>query len=412
MNLSKIPVITKILKPCCRHYFKYTSPSPVCPPTAPYKFTVTLMDASTNMGQALALMLKQNSLVEELRLFDDKDTIGIGMDLSDIDTSTRILAYTGEENLTEALTDTNLVINCGGHSANPFESYEDLFERNAEDVRRTAIYLTEFNRNAVFCIARPPVESLVPMVYQEYRRAGVKVPEVKIIGAANYYSMRANHWIAKFMNVDAFHVTCPIVGGASPETAIAVMSGSNPGKKLTDPRILNAIQEGMAYGEERVLGITIHEEASSAAFAPAVAAYRLINKILKGLRGDEDTYDCAFVKQEGHLKKFLPYMTSIVKFGRHGVYDTHMPDMVGSELYRLKNSYPVLRAYIHLGEKYVHGVPLPPAKLPCNRPCILTKTKTVEDQRNPLKVKIHNPADYDKCGRIEERRDYGESCNS
>ncbi|XP_044748847.1 malate dehydrogenase, glyoxysomal-like isoform X2 [Coccinella septempunctata] len=350
MNLSKIPVITKILKPCCRHYFKYTSPSPVCPPTAPYKFTVTLMDASTNMGQALALMLKQNSLVEELRLFDDKDTIGIGMDLSDIDTSTRILAYTGEENLTEALT--------------------------------------------------------------EYRRAGVKVPEVKIIGAANYYSMRANHWIAKFMNVDAFHVTCPIVGGASPETAIAVMSGSNPGKKLTDPRILNAIQEGMAYGEERVLGITIHEEASSAAFAPAVAAYRLINKILKGLRGDEDTYDCAFVKQEGHLKKFLPYMTSIVKFGRHGVYDTHMPDMVGSELYRLKNSYPVLRAYIHLGEKYVHGVPLPPAKLPCNRPCILTKTKTVEDQRNPLKVKIHNPADYDKCGRIEERRDYGESCNS
>lgn len=81
-------------------------------------------------------------------------------------------------------------------------------------------------------------------------------------------------------------------------------------------RILNAIQEGTAYGEENALGIRLHEDGGSAAFAPAVAAYRLVNKILKGFRGDEDTYDCAFVKQEGHLKKFLPYMTSIVKFGK------------------------------------------------------------------------------------------------
>lgn len=82
-------------------------------------------------------------------------------------------------------------------------------------------------------------------------------------------------------------------------------------------RIINAIQEGMAYGEEKVLSIKIYEDGGSVAFAPAVAAYRLINKILKGFRGDEDSYDCAFVKQEGHLKKFLPYMTSIVKFGEH-----------------------------------------------------------------------------------------------
>ncbi|XP_045480319.1 probable malate dehydrogenase, mitochondrial [Harmonia axyridis] len=410
MNLSKILVRAKPLKSCCRNYFKNISPPPLCPQPPPYRFTVTLMDAATDMGQALGLMLKQNPIIEELRLYDDRDTIGIGMDLTDIDTATRILAFTGEENLTEALTNTNLVINCGGHSANPFESYEDLFERNAEYVRRTAIYLTEFNRRAVFCIARPPVESMVPLVYQEYLRAGVKVPEVKIVGAANYQSMRANCWIAKFMKKNSFNVTCPLIGGVSPETVVAVISGSNPGRKLTDPRILNAIQEGTAYGEENALGIRLHEDGGSAAFAPAVAAYRLVNKILKGFRGDEDTYDCAFVKQEGHLKKFLPYMTSIVKFGRHGVYDTHMMDMVGSELYRLKKIYPVLRAYIHLGEQYVHGLPLPLGKLPCSKPCNMTKTKTVEDAKNPLKVKIVDPTVYDRCGRIEERRDYGESC--
>lgn len=190
MNLSKILVRAKPLKSCCRNYFKNISPPPLCPQPPPYRFTVTLMDAATDMGQALGLMLKQNPIIEELRLYDDRDTIGIGMDLTDIDTATRILAFTGEENLTEALTvsfkkfciwlvpvsnllihvsnvqNTNLVINCGGHSANPFESYEDLFERNAEYVRRTAIYLTEFNRRAVFCIARPPVESMVPLVYQ------------------------------------------------------------------------------------------------------------------------------------------------------------------------------------------------------------------------------------------------------
>lgn len=104
MNAFKITVLPKILEQCCRQYFRYTSPPPLCPKPAPYKFTVTLMDAATDMGQALSLMLKQNFIIDELRLYDDKDTIGIGIDLSDIDTSTRILAYTGEENLTEALT--------------------------------------------------------------------------------------------------------------------------------------------------------------------------------------------------------------------------------------------------------------------------------------------------------------------
>lgn len=87
-----------------------------------------------------------------------------------------------------------------------------------------------------------------------------------------------------------------------------------------------------------------------------------------------------------------------------------MMDMVGSELYHLKKIYPVLRAYIHLGEQYVHGLPLPLGKLPCSKPCNMTKTKTVEDAKNPLKVKIVDPTVYDRCGRIEERRDYGESC--
>lgn len=71
--------------------------------------------------------------------------------------------------------------------------------------------------------------------FQEYLRAGVKVPEVKIVGAANYQSMRANCWIAKFMKKNSFNVTCPLIGGVSPETVVAVISGSNPGRKLTDP---------------------------------------------------------------------------------------------------------------------------------------------------------------------------------
>ncbi|KAL3267573.1 hypothetical protein HHI36_011691 [Cryptolaemus montrouzieri] len=370
------------------------------------------MDTTSVMGEVLALMLKQNPMIQELRLYDDRDTIGIGMDLDDIDTSARIIAFSGEDFLRDALKGTDIVINCGGHSPNPFESYEDLFERNAEDIRRTAIYLTEFNQNAIFCIARPPVESLVPMVHEEYHKAGVKIPETKIVGVVNYACMRANHWIARFTNTNAFNVTCPIIGGATAEAAVAVVSGSNPGKNITNPRVLAAIQDGMAYGEEKVLSVRINEDGGSVAHTPAVGTYRLVNNVLKGLRGDHDAIDCAFLRQEEHLKKFLPYMTSIVMFGRHGVYSTHMPEMVGGEIYRLKHNYSVLRAYIHLGESYVHGLPMPAHKLPCAKPCDVARIKVEQDVTQPLDVKILDPSIYDKCERIRERIDNVKPCDT
>ncbi|KAK9870166.1 hypothetical protein WA026_006256 [Henosepilachna vigintioctopunctata] len=396
MNISKFGCATKIFKTCILNHRTCS----LCPPVAPYRYTVTLMDSTTVMGQALALLLKQNPLIRELRLYDDKDCTGLAVDLNDIDTYAKVVTYNGEERLNEALIGTDIAINCGGHSQNPFESYEDLFEKNVDHIRRSAIYLTEFNQKALYVIARPPIESLVSMVYQEYRKAKVKSPHLKIFGVANYTMMRANHWISKVMKVDAFNVTCPIIGGTSADVAVAVLSGSNPGRQISDPRKIAIIQEGMAFGEEKILSIKVNEDGGCVALSPAVATYRLVNNMLRGLRGDHDVYDCAFLKQEGHLKKFLPYMTSIVQFGRYGVASTHMPDISGSEIYRLKQAYPILRAYIYLGESYVHGLPMTQRDKTCVEPCDITKAKAEEDINKPCETK--KPETKVKCEDIGE----------
>lgn len=44
------------------------------------------------------------------------------------------------------------------------ETQLDLFEKNAPELHNLATYAAEFNPNAVFCIAVPPINSLVPMV--------------------------------------------------------------------------------------------------------------------------------------------------------------------------------------------------------------------------------------------------------
>lgn len=58
-----------------------------------------------------------------------------------------------------------MIVVCSGKQKSTEEVTQlDLFEKNAPEVHNLAIYAAEFNPNAVFCIAVPPINSLVPMV--------------------------------------------------------------------------------------------------------------------------------------------------------------------------------------------------------------------------------------------------------
>lgn len=74
--------------------------------TSPAKDTVvTVLDAYCKIGKNLALLLKQNPLIGELRLYDKNNGIcSIAEDLSHIDTKTKIKSFGGSPVMKHAVT--------------------------------------------------------------------------------------------------------------------------------------------------------------------------------------------------------------------------------------------------------------------------------------------------------------------
>lgn len=99
MNLSKFSVhLPKIRSFTARYYSNdyYAS--------APNGVITTLIGAATPIGRMTSLLLKQNPHIDELRLYDKTvDSCGVALDLSHIDTNTKVKGYSGLEVLPEAM---------------------------------------------------------------------------------------------------------------------------------------------------------------------------------------------------------------------------------------------------------------------------------------------------------------------
>lgn len=99
MNLSKFSVhLPKIVSLSARYYSKeYYS-------GIPSNVVTTLIGAATPVGRMASLLLKQNPYIDELRLYDQSEnSCGVALDLSHIDTDTKVKGYSGLEVLPEAI---------------------------------------------------------------------------------------------------------------------------------------------------------------------------------------------------------------------------------------------------------------------------------------------------------------------
>lgn len=100
MILSKLSVsLTKKL-------FNGTANYSNCPNFSyPKHIILTLLGAATPVGKIAALLLKQNPHVNELRLYDnDMKCCTIAADLSQINSNTKVTAYSGLDVLKDAIT--------------------------------------------------------------------------------------------------------------------------------------------------------------------------------------------------------------------------------------------------------------------------------------------------------------------
>ena len=191
------------------------------------QFKVTLLGASGGIGQPLALLLKTNPRITELALYDIKQAatpvVGVAMDISHVDTAEVVKGFAGEEELEAALKGSHVVILTAGVPRKPGMTRDDLFNINAKIVKGLSEQSAKFCPTALLLIVTNPVNSMVPLAAEVYKKAGVYDVK-KIIGVSLLDSVRASTFVAEKAKVDVKNLNVPVVGGHAGVTIVPLLS--------------------------------------------------------------------------------------------------------------------------------------------------------------------------------------------
>lgn len=248
---------------------------------------VTVCGAAGGIGQPLSLLLKLNSQVTELSLFDVVNVPGVGADLSHICSDSKVQSFlpSSKEDktaLASSLKGSDLVVIPAGVPRKPGMTRDDLFNINASIVRDLAQGIAENCPDAFVLIISNPVNSTVPIVAETLKKNNVFNPK-KLFGVTTLDIVRANTFISELSN-GKFKPTdfdTVVVGGHSGETIVPLYSIGSTAKVyngLSDAekaKLINRVQFG---GDEVVQA---KNGAGSATLSMAYAGYRLAESILK-----------------------------------------------------------------------------------------------------------------------------------
>ena len=95
------------------------------------KKIVTVIGAAGGIGQPLSLLLKSNSAIDHLSLYDIVHAEGVAADLSHINTPSTVAGFVGEAKMGEALEGADIVVIPAGMPRKPGMTRDDLFNANA-----------------------------------------------------------------------------------------------------------------------------------------------------------------------------------------------------------------------------------------------------------------------------------------
>lgn len=275
-------------------------------------FKVAILGASGGIGQPLSMLMKMNPLVSVLHLYDVANTPGVTADLSHMDTTAVVRGFLGKEQLESALVGMDLVIIPAGIPRKPGMTRDDLFKINAGIVQSLCEGVAKFCPRAIVNIISNPVNSTVAIAAEVFKRAGVYNPKL-LMGVTTLDVARANTFVAEVLGVDPKAVNVPVVGGHAGVTILPLLSQVQPSCYFTKQEVeylTNRIQNGGTEVVEAKAG------AGSATLSMAYAAVKFADACLRGLHGDAEVIECAFVASE---VTELPFFASKVQLGRGGI---------------------------------------------------------------------------------------------
>ncbi|XP_032517815.2 malate dehydrogenase, mitochondrial-like [Danaus plexippus] len=277
--------------------------------TCPSGMKVTICGAGGCTGQPLALLLKQCPLLDEIALYDICATCGYGMELSHVDTKCKVSSFSGRHMLCDALKGSRVVVIVARNEC-------DSFENSAPIVTEIALQICNTCPQAFTIVATEPVESMVPLVSEIQRLRSQYNPRF-LLGCVELNCVRANTVLADFLRVPPESVRVPVVGGATPETMVPVLSAAVHPCTLSQEQTECATSCIMS-GNEAVCAAKGCATAT-ACLSGAFAVARTTINVVKGLQGRKNVVQCAYVDSLGTCAPGCQFFASEVILGPAGV---------------------------------------------------------------------------------------------
>jgi malate dehydrogenase len=178
-------------------------------------FKVAVLGASGGIGQPLSLLLKLDTKVTELSLFDVVRTPGVAADISHCNTPAKVSGFTGMEEVGKALQGCQVVVIPAGVPRKPGMTRDDLFNTNASIVKGLAEACAKHCPKAMFLVISNPVNSTVPIFAEVLKAKNVYDPR-RLFGVTTLDVVRANAFVSEnqvslltlFQFVFSLYVVC------------------------------------------------------------------------------------------------------------------------------------------------------------------------------------------------------------
>jgi malate dehydrogenase len=280
--------------------------------SAANQYQVAVLGASGGIGQPLSLLLKLSPLITKLNLYDIVHTKGVAADLSHIDTKPKVTGFVGDAELAAAVKGCDVVVIPAGVPRKPGMTRDDLFNTNATIVQTLVEACGKHAPNAIIAIIANPVNSTVPIAAEVLKKLGVYNPK-KVLGVTTLDVVRARTFIGEAKGVDPATIDIPVIGGHAGGTILPLLSQTKPAFNFSDEereKLTRRIQNGGTEVVDAKAG------AGSATLSMAHAADQFVRSVLRGLKGDANVVECAYVESNVTAAKF--FATPVV-LGKNGV---------------------------------------------------------------------------------------------
>lgn len=273
---------------------------------------VAVIGAAGGIGQALALLLKNNLPAGcELALYDIAPvTPGVAADLSHIPTPVTVKGFSGEDP-TPALDGANVVLISAGVARKPGMDRADLFNINAGIIKGLAEKIAVSCPKACVGIITNPVNTTVAIAAEVLKKADV-YDKNRLFGVTTLDIIRSETFVAALKGLNPAEVKVPVIGGHSGVTILPLLSQVK-GVQFSDDEILSLTSRIQNAGTEVV---EAKAGGGSATLSMGQAAARFGIALVKALQGEAGIVEYAYIDgNTGHA----PLFAQPVKLGKNGV---------------------------------------------------------------------------------------------